>query len=96
MNIKARSTLRLTGELRLLSQVEDSPEVTQRELSQRVGIALGLTNVLLRNLVQKGYIRATQANWKRWIYTLTPRRLLPQIPPNHILYSAILGPLSEH
>ena len=59
-------------ELQLLSEVEDTPDVTQRALSQRIGIALGLTNVLLRNFVQKGYIRATRASWKRWIYSLTP------------------------
>ena len=59
-------------ELRLLSEVAENPEVTQRELSRRVGIALGLTNVLLRQLMQKGYIRATQAGWKRWLYNLTP------------------------
>ncbi len=56
----------------MLSEVVDKPEITQRELSQKVGIALGLTNVMLRNLVQKGYIRATNASWKRWLYTLTP------------------------
>lgn len=59
-------------ELRLLSEVDENPEVTQRVLSQRLGIALGLTNVLVRNLVQKGYIRATHAGWKRWLYNLTP------------------------
>ncbi len=59
-------------ELRLLLEVEDKPDATQRELSQRVGIALGLTNVMLRNLAQKGYLRATQAHWKRWLYALTP------------------------
>ena len=59
-------------ELLLLSEVEGKPEATQRELSQRVGIALGLTNVMLRNLAQKGYLRATQAHWKRWLYALTP------------------------
>jgi len=41
-------------------------------MSQRLGIALGLTNVLLRNLAEKGYIRVTQAGWKRWVYALTP------------------------
>jgi len=38
----------------------------------RVGIALGLTNVLLRNLVKKGYVRANRTSWKKWLYTLTP------------------------
>lgn len=60
-------------ELRVLTEVEDCPELTQRDLSNRVGTALGLTNVLLRNLAQKGYIRVTAAGWKRCIYTLTPK-----------------------
>ena len=59
-------------ELRLLSEVQRSSEATQRDLSKRVGIALGLTNLLLRNLSQKGYLRVTQAGWRRWLYTLTP------------------------
>ena len=59
-------------ELQLLSEVEDTPDVTQRDLARRVGIALGLTNVLLRNLTQKGYVRVAQASWKRRLYTLTP------------------------
>lgn len=59
-------------ELRLLTEVDCSGDVTQRELSRRVGIALGLTNVLLRSLAEKGYVRITQAGWKRWLYTLTP------------------------
>ena len=60
-------------ELRLLSEIEYTPEVSQRELSRRAGSALGMTNLLLRNLAQKGYIRMTQAGWKRWIYALTPK-----------------------
>jgi hypothetical protein len=59
-------------ELQLLSEVDRDPDVTQRQLAQRIGIALGLTNVLLRNLVQRGYVRVAQASWKRRIYTLTP------------------------
>lgn len=60
-------------ELKVLTEVESCPELTQRDLSNRVGTALGLTNVLLRNLAQKGYIRVTAAGWKRCIYTLTPK-----------------------
>lgn len=59
-------------ELQILSEIEADPEINQRQLSLRAGIALGLTNVLLRNLAQKGYVRATKANWRRWIYALTP------------------------
>ena len=59
-------------ELRLLTLVDETPVVTQRQLSLRVGIALGLTNVMLRNLVQKGYLRVSNATWKRRLYSLTP------------------------
>ena len=59
-------------ELHLLTEVSRDSEITQRQLAQRVGLSLGLTNVVLRNLAQKGYIRATRAGWKRWLYNLTP------------------------
>ncbi len=59
-------------ELRLLSEVEVTSQASQRDLAKRVGIALGLTNVLLRNLAEKGYVRVTRSGWKRWLYALTP------------------------
>ena len=58
-----------------MSEVNGSPEVNQRQLSLRLGIALGLTNVLLKNLVQKGYVRVSNASWKRRLYNLTPEGL---------------------
>jgi DNA-binding MarR family transcriptional regulator len=62
-------------DLRLLSEVNEVPEVNQRQLSLTLGIALGLTNVLLKNLVQKGYVRVSNASWKRRLYNLTPEGL---------------------
>lgn len=59
-------------EMKLLAEVERTPQTSQRSLARRMGIALGITNMLLRNLVQKGYVRATRAGWRRWLYTLTP------------------------
>lgn len=70
--LKESSGDRVDRELQLLSAVAEDPEVTQRSLSLRLGIALGLTNLVLHNLAEKGYIRITQAGWRRWIYTVTP------------------------
>ena len=56
----------------MLSEVDGTPDVTQRQLSSRVGIALGLTNVLLKTLVSRGYVKVSEASWKRRLYTLTP------------------------
>jgi hypothetical protein len=59
-------------ELRLLEEVGSTPDVSQRHLSNQLGLALGVTNLLMHNLVKKGYIRSTQVAWKRWVYVLTP------------------------
>ena len=31
-----------------------------------------MINVLVRSLVRRGYVRATRAGWRRWVYVLTP------------------------
>ena len=59
-------------ELRLLEEVEGTPEVSQRHLAHRLGIALGVANLVVRSLAKKGYLRATKVGWKRWVYILTP------------------------
>ena len=60
-------------ELRLLSEIDTDPEATQRQLSDRMGVALGLTNIMVRNLAQRGYVKVVESTWKRRLYTLTPR-----------------------
>ena len=59
-------------ELMILTEVQDSPQTSQRRLAQSLGVSLGLTNLLLRNLTRKGYVRITRAGWRRWLYALTP------------------------
>ncbi len=59
-------------ELRFLEEVGQTPEVSQRHLAHRVGVALGVTNLLVRNLTKKGYIQVSQVGWKRWAYVVTP------------------------
>jgi DNA-binding MarR family transcriptional regulator len=45
----------------------------QRDLSRRMELSLGTVNMLLRRLVQKGYIRIHQLNKKKVQYILTPK-----------------------
>ena len=66
-------------ELNLLTEVHRQPEASQRMLSQRVGISLGMTNLLLHNLAQKGLLRINKAGWRRFVYNLTPLGILHKI-----------------
>ena len=59
-------------ELAVLQEVSRGTEMTQRELAKRVGLSLGVTNLLLQSLMRKGYLRMRRADWRRWLYALTP------------------------
>ena len=59
-------------ELRLLEEVDGTPELSQRKLAHSLGIALGVANILVRKVAKKGYIRISQRGWRRWAYVLTP------------------------
>ena len=73
-------------ELRLLEEVESTPQVSQRRLARQLGVALGVANVLVRSLGTKGYIRARQVAWKRWAYILTPAGLTRKV---HLTFAYI-------
>ena len=59
-------------ELNLLQELEINPVISQRELSNRFGIALGVTNACIKRMVRRGWIRITGLNQRRIEYYLTP------------------------
>lgn len=60
-------------DLQLLNEIEQDAEVTQRSLAKKLGVALGLTNLYLKRLAHKGYIKITTIPRHRIQYLLTPR-----------------------
>jgi DNA-binding MarR family transcriptional regulator len=65
-----------TRDLRLLEELEKNPVISQRELSHKFGIALGVTNACLRRMSRKGWIRIRDLNRRRIGYYLTPKGLV--------------------
>ena len=63
-------------DMHLLDEVTRAPDLTQRELSKRIGTALGLTNLMLRRLVKKGYIKISGTKRSRIRYLITPQGIL--------------------
>jgi DNA-binding MarR family transcriptional regulator len=59
--------------LRLLEAVAADSRVTQRGLATKLGIALGLTNIYLKRLARKGYIKCVNVQSNRLSYLITPR-----------------------
>lgn len=60
-------------DLQLLNEIERDADVTQRSLAKKLGVALGLTNLYLKRLARKGYIKITTIPRHRIKYLLTPR-----------------------
>ncbi|MBN2121123.1 MAG: MarR family EPS-associated transcriptional regulator [Candidatus Omnitrophica bacterium] len=64
--------------LHLMRELESSPEITQRTLSTKLGISLGKTNYLLKEMIKKGFIKVmdfSQSKYKiqRVRYYLTKK-----------------------
>src|SRR5205085_5569178 len=59
--------------LQLLEAVEEDSRVTQRGLAVKLGIALGLTNIYLKRLIRKGYIKCVNIQSNRLLYLITPQ-----------------------
>jgi DNA-binding MarR family transcriptional regulator len=60
-------------DLLLLSELERDGRATQRTLATKLGVALGLTNLYLKRLARKGYIKITTIPRSRIRYLLTPQ-----------------------
>ena len=60
-------------DLLLLSELDRDGGATQRTLSSKLGVALGLTNLYLKRLARKGYIKITTIPRNRIRYLLTPQ-----------------------
>lgn len=59
--------------LGLLAAVEADGKISQRALSNELGVALGLANAYLKRCVRKGYIKIQQVPTRRYGYYLTPQ-----------------------
>src|SRR3990172_744173 len=58
--------------LQILDEISKENSITQRGLSKRLGIGLGMINSYLKRLTQQGYIQVIKAERKRLHYLLTP------------------------
>lgn len=75
MNDVAEKQLDSSRSLQLLSEISGEEPLSQRELSRRLGIAVGLVNSYLKNLVSKGFVRVKNFPSNRYAYLLTPQGL---------------------
>ncbi len=64
--------------LSVIKEVESNPAATQRVVSKKLGISLGKTNYLLKELIAKGWLKGESfsnnpGKLKKASYLLTPK-----------------------
>lgn len=69
---KRRSAVHDEYAHQIMSEIEAGHPISQRSLASSLGIALGMTNLLLRRLVRKGWVRVSHIRPNRVSYFLTP------------------------
>ncbi len=81
-------------DLEILTAISEGRPLSQRALAQRLGVALGLTNLLLKRLARKGSIKIVEfpkkpAAGKRLRYLLTPKGIAEKsrLTYDHLAYS---------
>lgn len=72
MNDRQQSKTEKFKALQILDELSKDDSLTQRDLSKRLGIALGLVNSYVKNLIKKGHITIKSIPTKRYAYYLTP------------------------
>ena len=62
---------------RVMRILQDNPDLTQRELAQKLGISVGGMNYCLNALIEKGFVKVSNfqqsKNKFKYVYLLTPQ-----------------------
>lgn len=68
---------------RIMLLLEESPDLTQREIAQKLGVSYGVLNFCLRSLIDKGFVKvehfANSKNKFGYVYVLTPKGISRRI-----------------
>lgn len=57
----------------ILKVLEKEPIISQRKISERTGLSLGMVNILLKRCIKKGFVKVENLNSRTVRYILTPR-----------------------
>jgi DNA-binding MarR family transcriptional regulator len=73
LDVSFKMDSRDKSKLDLIVALEHDAEVSQQRLSKKMGIAVGLVNILMKRAVSRGLIKMKQIPTRRYAYYLTPK-----------------------
>lgn len=66
----------LDNEYMIMSEIMGNENLSQRELSKKLGVSVSTINVLMNKMIKEGLIKMTHISQKQVLYILTPAGIL--------------------
>jgi len=82
-------------ELRIIEEISQNQNLTQRKISHKLGLSLGMTNITLKRLASKGYIKAKELNRRKVQYILTPKGFAEKTKKSYRYFLKTIHSLQE-
>jgi EPS-associated MarR family transcriptional regulator len=81
--LSSKPKIQEEARFQLLRLLHENPELSQRELGERVGVSLGAVNYCLKSLVEVGFIKVgrfvSNQNKLGYAYMLTPSGIAEKV-----------------
>jgi len=71
------------NEFKIIDEIGKNLNTTQRKISRQIGISLGMTNIIMKRLIAKGYVKMRGLNRRNVEYILTPRGFAEKVKKTH-------------
>jgi len=78
-------------EFAIIKEISSNQSPDQRSIAIKTGISLGLTNLIIKRLTTKGYIKAKLLNRKKIQYLLTPKGFSEQATRSYAFAKRTVG-----
>jgi len=82
-------------ELKIIDEVSRDKNLTQRKISRNSGLSLGMTNLILKRLASKGYIKVKGLDRRKVQYILTPKGFTEKAKKSYRYFLKTIHSLKE-
>jgi len=82
-------------ELQVIEELSHTGHITQREISDKLEISLGMVNIILKRLINKGYVKVRGLSKRRLQYILTPKGFTEKAHKSYRYFIKTVNTLKE-
>ncbi len=82
-------------EFRIIEEISQDKDLTQRKMSHKSGLSLGMTNIILKRLVSKGYIKVKGLDRRKVQYIITPKGFAEKTKKSYRYFLKTIHSLQE-